>query len=280
MVNFSLADVVGDVPTIRVVDVGASPIDGPPSYQALLDTGRAEVIGFEPDPDQFKTLQDRNEANATYFPYAIGDGEDAILHICRAPGMTSLLEPDIEFLKHFHGFDNWGEVVRRQEISTRRLDDEINSMDYLKLDVQGSELAVLEAATQLLEETLFVHTEVQFVPFYKNQPLFAELDQALRQSGFYIHRFPTKLVSRVFKPFIIDNDIYSGLSQILWADVVYVKKFTDFGLLSSNSLLKIAMLAHDLYGSFDLAALALGHVDEKDGSDWRAAYLRRLTTVS
>lgn len=279
--NFSLADVVSDVPTIRVVDVGASPIDGHPPYQALLDAGRANVIGFEPDPDQFKTLQDRNEANTTYFPYAIGDGEDAILHICRAPGMTSLLEPDVEVLKHFHGFADWGEVVQCQEISTRRLDDidEINSMDYLKLDVQGGELAVLEAASQRLEETLFVHIEVQFVPFYKNQPLFAELDQALRESGFYIHRFPTKLVSRVFKPFIVDNNIYSELSQILWSDAVYVKKFTDFGLLSSNSLLKIAILAHDLYGSSDLAALALGHVDEKDGSDWRAAYLRRLSTV-
>ena len=56
---------------------------------------------------------------------------------------------------------------------------------------------------------------------------------------------------------------YQALSQQLWSDAVYVKRFTDFTHLDVERLLKIAVVMNDLYGSFDLAALALQHVDRR-----------------
>ncbi len=41
----------------------------------------------------------------------------------RQTGMTSLFEPDMEVLDHFHGFGDWGRVVCREKVATRRLDD-------------------------------------------------------------------------------------------------------------------------------------------------------------
>lgn len=163
-------------------------------------------------------------------------------------------------------------------MTTRRLDDlvEVGAIDYLKLDVQGSELSVLRGAPCKLASTLVVETEAQFVPFYKHQPLFAEVDQELRGAGFLLHRFGP-MVSRVFKPMLIRDNVYAGLSQTLWSDAVYVRRFTDFAKLSSDALLKIALLTHDLYRSIDLVALALGHVDERDGSDRLSRYQHRLT---
>ena len=276
--NFSLTELFNDLPPIQIVDIGASPIDGQPPYQRLIDVGKAHVVGFEPDVEQYQALQKLDKPFATFLPFAVGDGNDAVLNVCQSPGMTSLLEPDMEILDHFHGFADWGKVIGRHKVSTHRLDDigEVKAIDYLKLDVQGSELSILLGASEKLKQALVIHTEVQFVPFYKEQPLFAELDQVLRRAGFYLHRF-TPLVSRLFKPLVANNNIYSGWSQVLWSDAVYVRKFTEFAQLPSEGLLKIAFVLHELYNSYDLSALALGHIDRREGTTRQPTYMGRLT---
>jgi FkbM family methyltransferase len=262
--RFSLNRLFDDLPRLKVIDVGASPIDGLPPYQPLFDAGRVDLVGFEPDADQYRRLLALERPHATYLPHAIGDGSEGVLHICKSAGMTSLLEPDAEILQHFHGVPQWGTVLRTLPIATKRLDDipEAQNADYLKLDLQGGELGVLRGAPRLLQQVLVVHLEVQFVPFYKDQPLFAELDQALRQAGFFFHRF-LPISSLVFAALPIQNRPDEGLSQQLWSDAVYVRRFTDFRRLEESALLKIATLLNDLYGSFDLCALALEHADRR-----------------
>ena len=267
-----------DLPIIDVVDVGASPIDGEPPYQPLLNLGKARVVGFEPNQEQYNALETQQSAQCRFLPYAVGDGGIHTLNICAAPGMSSLLEPDMEVLDHFQGFSQWAQIIERQTISTRRLDDieEITGMDYLKLDAQGSELSIIQNGKCRLKESLIIHIEVQFVPFYKKQPLFGELDQALNEVGFYLHCF-TPLISRSFKPLIVNNDIYAGLNQVLWSDAVYVRKFTEFARISTVQLLKIAAIAHEVYESFDLCSLALGQVDVKERTNRQLLYLKLLT---
>ena len=63
------------------------------------------------------------------------------------------------------------------------------------------------------------------------------------------------------------------MNQQLWTDAVYVRDFRDFARLDSTELLKIALIADELYGSFDLAALALRHVDEKLGTRHEKSFL-------
>lgn len=192
--------------------------------------------------------------------------------------MTSLLEPDLTILEHFHGFSEWAKIIDQQSISTKKLDQitEIEEIDYLKLDVQGSELPIIKNGRNKIKNTLVIHTEVNFIPFYKNQPLFAELDQELRQLGFCLHSF-NPLVKRAFKPVILNNNIYEGLNQVLWTDAIYVKDFTKFSELSSENLIKIAIILNDLYNSFDLTALALHNIDVKEDTDFQQNYLEYLT---
>jgi FkbM family methyltransferase len=279
-VAFTLGEVFEDIPVVKVVDVGASPIDGTPIYEPLRASGGADVVGFEPASDQYARLLEMNLPRSTFLPDAIGDGQEGELKICRGPGMTSLLEPNQRVLSHFHWFDTYAEVVERQTLATRRLDDvpETADMDFLKVDVQGGEMAVFEGGLERLSHAVMVHTEVQFVPFYENQPLFADLDQLLRKAGFWFHRFEP-IHSRVIKPLVVNNDIYASMSQQLWSDAVYVRPFVDFPSLEVSSLLKIAVLAHDLYGSYDLALLALLKIDEREETQRHARYLERLTEV-
>jgi len=276
----SLREVFPDLPELKLVDVGASPIDGEPAYAALHASGYAELVGFEPDEAQFARLQKLRLPRATFLPCALGDGGEHELRVCRAPGMTSLLEPDAEVLEHFHGFGEWGRVERRVPVRTRRLDDvpEARGCDYLKLDVQGGELEVLRGAREVLAGCLVVHTEVQFVPFYRGQPLFAELDQALRAAGFWLHRFEP-MQRRAFKPLLIDDDPYAGLEQVLWTDAVYLRRFTDLAGLDGPALWKLAWIVHDLYGSFDLAALALRHLDGRDAGSRQRRYVAALEAL-
>jgi FkbM family methyltransferase len=274
---FTFNELFNDIPEIHIVDVGASPIEGQPVYQPILNQGGYRLTGFEPNPSMYEELVKIDNPKMTFLPYAIGNGQEAILNICAAPGMSSIFKPDIDLLSHFHGFTEWAQIIDRLSLTTHRLDDidEVQKIDFLKLDVQGSELSILENATEKLKTTLVIHVETLFIPFYKNQPLFGEIDLALRKSGFLLHRFGP-LVSRVLKPLILNNDIYAGLSQILWSDAIYVKSFTLFNELSAAELLKIARIMHEVYQSFDLVLLALKHVDSQTGSNRQAIYLQNL----
>lgn len=279
--TFPFLDLFPDTPDIHIVDVGASPIEGDPVYKPILDQGGFRLTGFEPNPAMYEALLNDPHPGMAFLPYALGDGGEATLHICSAPGMTSIFEPDLDFLAHFHGFSEWSQVVAKERLKTRRLDDisEVQEIDFIKLDVQGSELIILENAVEKLKLALVIHIETLFVPFYKDQPLFGDLDVFLRKAGFMFHKFGP-LVSRVIKPLLLDNDIFRGLSQQLWSDAVYVRPFIQFDDLEPARLLKTARILHDVYGSFDLAQLALASMDKKDGTQRQQSYINRLIGAS
>ncbi|PHV62812.1 FkbM family methyltransferase [Cyanobacterium aponinum UTEX 3221] len=269
-----------ELPDIKILDVGASCIDGDPPYHKLKQSDKAIIYGFEPSPEEYKKLQQKENDKEIYLPYALGNGEIANLHICFAPGITSLLKPDFQVLYHFHGFPEWAKIMETETIKTHRLDDikEIDTVDYIKLDVQGSELDIINNGQNVVSNSLVIHTEVNFISFYENQPLFAEIDIALRKLGFFLHTF-LPINKRVFKPLIVNNNIYAGINQVMWADAVYVRSFMEFSSLSSEELIKIAIILHDCYGSFDLAMLALQNLERKEESelDFVTFYLENIS---
>ena len=130
----------------------------------MLDAGLCQVTGFEPQHQAFLALQLRRGPNELYLPYAVGDGSSRTLKVCRATGMTSLLEPDPRTLGLFRTLQPHGEVVERVPLETRRLDDisEIEHLDLLKIDVQGSELSVFQNGQEKLAEAVAIQTEVSF----------------------------------------------------------------------------------------------------------------------
>ena len=268
----SLAEIIPEIPPVHIVDIGATPLDGePPPYARLLKDGFAWVVGFEPDPDGLAELNRKKGPHETYLPYAIGDGQTHQFKVCRAPGMSSFLEPNHDLLSYFHGFPNWGTVVRRMPVATVRLDDvsEIENIDFLKIDIQGAELMVFEHAQKRLANCLVIQTEVEFLPMYEGQPLFSEVELFLRRHGFLIHKFDP-LKSRAIQPMIVNNDIYAGFSQIFWADAVFVRDFTRLQVLSPEQLLKLALVMHDVYGSHDIVLRALMEYDRRSNDSKHA----------
>ena len=168
-------------------------------------------------------------------------------------------------------------LFRSVTLSTRRLDDiaEIDRMDWLKIDIQGGELSVFENGVERLKDTLVVHTEAMFVPMYVGQPLFSEQEMFLRRIGFMTHKFDP-LVGHALKPFAVQGDAHAPLSQVFWADVIFIRDITRLGLLTPTQLLKMAVILNDIYRSYDVVHLILQAHDARTGTGYAARFLGEI----
>jgi FkbM family methyltransferase len=272
--NFSLQDIVSErLPMVTVVDVGAM-LEGKSRFAGLVERGMARVIGFEPDPTEYQKLKAQADARHVFLPYFLGNGKPATFHRCRYNGCSSLYTPDPGIIDLFTSLGDpanaFFEVLGTSE--------EVQACDCLKIDVQGAELDVLKGAVLTLRETAVVEVEVEFVPLYQQQPLFADVDLFMRESGFTFHKF-AEVASRALRPFVLDNNPFKPMSQILWANAIYIRPFADFERLAPEVLLKTAIVLHEVYTSIDMAWFALKAYDAKAGTKLSDAYMAKVTAA-
>ncbi|MGD9544559.1 MAG: FkbM family methyltransferase [Methylocystis sp.] len=237
---------------IDIVDIGANAIEGPAVYEALMRQGIGRLVGFEP---QAETIGDVQTAeNRTILPWAVGNGDRVSFHRCAHSGWSSTLPPAGETLMVFEQYAANSRVIETLEMDTRRLDDieQIKRVDFLKIDIQGGELAVFQNADKKLSETVFIHTEVAFIPLYENQPTFGDVDKELRDRGFIPHCF-AGIKRAIIPPLVLDNDPWKTINQLLDGDIVYVRDFRKIDALSVPQLKRMAVIAHECYNSWDLA---------------------------
>lgn len=262
-------------------------------WKPLQRRGNCEsVVGFEPCAEECDRLNaDAATSSAAssssssaptlrFLPWALGDGSTGTFHRCSAAMTSSMLEPNIPLLKRFVQLEEVTTVVQRTEMATKRLDDLLpeipsGSADYLKIDVQGFELAVLQGAEKALKDILVVHTEVEFVEMYERQPLFAEVDQFLRKAGFVFHRFAS-VHGRPMKPLYFAANPLQPISQQMWADAVYVRDQWELKDHSKDQLLKLALILHEVYHSYDVVLHVLQQID----ADVAKQYLDRMQGIS
>lgn len=278
---FDISAILGAAtPRVRVAAVGAMFIgEGEEPQDALMAKGLCEVIGFEPVPEECARLNARYGPAHRYLPQVVGDGRPRTFHRTNAPMTSSLYPPNERLLRRFSNLAELFVVEGRDEVETARLDDlpEVGDIDLLKIDVQGGELEVFAGASRVLREAMIVHTEVSFVPMYEGQALFGDVDTVLRRAGFLFHRFDGEPHGRAIRPLVSSKGPHAPLSQVLWADAVYVRDFTRLEALPSRKRLALATLLHESYRSYDLCAYVLHVQDKVNGSDFWAPYITRLT---
>jgi FkbM family methyltransferase len=203
-----------------IVDVGAR--GGlQPHWQPLRD--HITWIGFEPDARSAGALTPADvPARSHILPTALSDARGRVtLHCTRDAGDSSLLRPNRPFLEQF-GHPERFDVVDTVELDADTLDSQLSSIgvsaiDVLKLDTQGSELAILQGARQTLARgVLAVDVEVEFSPMYERQPLFAEVDQFLRP-------FDLQLVDLAPRrsPYLAGEHLHLARGPVVWAEALY-----------------------------------------------------------
>jgi FkbM family methyltransferase len=250
----ALQDLLGFTGPIHVMDIGAACINETPVYRKLLDQGLAHLNAFEGDARQIEKIRATFGDKATVYPDFLGDGKEHTLHLAQpASGMTSLLAPDPKVLAFFNGFEGFGTILGTETVQTKRLDEiaGLPAIDFIKLDIQGSELSVLQNGARMLRDVLALQLEVSFIALYQNQPSFGEVDIWMRAQGFLPHCFidvkkwsiaPTKRDGNPRRPF----------NQLMEADIVYIRDPFRLAELSDDQLRKQALIAHYCFASYDL----------------------------
>jgi hypothetical protein len=153
---------------------------------------------------------------------------------------------------------------------------EIDHIDFLKIDIQGSELSVFQNGRARLAKAVAIQTEVSFVPLYKDQPVFGDIDLELRGLGFIPHMFAAinkKMIAPMMGP-----HPGAALNQLVEADIVYVRNFIKPEQMNSEQLKHLALIAHHCYGSYDLATNCIHHLTQRRdvSADARDRYLKMV----
>jgi FkbM family methyltransferase len=268
------------VDAVRVVDVGASSLGNETEpYAALLRAGRATVLGFEPDAAALLELQrranaaDGKDGTHRYLPHFVGNGQPGTFHAMQWSLTSSLLAPARAVLDRYHQLGSLVQEASRHAVDTVRLDDVVppGAMDLLKIDVQGGELQVFDGAAARLSECLVVWTEVEMLPLYAGQPLFADIDARLRQHGLQFLCF-TGLATRALASWPATAPAPRRQQQ-LWADAIYVPHPDRIAQLDAAAAARLALIAHHAIEASDLCHAALLRVDALAGSSFAADYL-------
>ena len=168
---------------ITLLDIGARDGIGWP-WNAIQDNV-LNVILVEPDPVEAEALEKQGQGKV--IPYALWNQETELtLNINNSPGTSSVFDANMPFLQQF-GDSQRFEVEKRITIQTKTIDglaedSEIELVDFVKIDVQGGELGILQGGEDFFKQNIVgLEIEVEFAPMYKNQPLFSDIDIFARE---------------------------------------------------------------------------------------------------
>ena len=267
-----------DESPVHIVDVGASShgkMTEP--YAPLMMLDLARITGFQPNEAECIKLNQlyAESGKYRYFPKFVGRGGPATFYETNWFMTGSLYKPNREMLDAFEQLDSVVNLQAIHPVITTSIADieDIDDIDLIKIDVQGAELDVFQGTGKKLNDVLVIWTEVEFVPLYENQPLFSEIEQFLRGHGFMFHSF-SGIASRCFKPYAQQSAKRGGTHQAIWSDAIFIRDFRTLDELSNTKLKKLAAILDLVIRSTDLCYRVLKLIDQREGSNYAAAYLQ------
>lgn len=250
---------------LHVADIGASDLGEKPSYSILMDRRLARLSAFDGDVRQKEKLLEKYGKNFDFYSDIIADGEPKTLHLFPAiSGMSSILKPSQKRLSFFTGFSSFTTPEAEIPVETRRLDDiqELEDIDFLTMDIQGSELLVLKNAQNKLRNCVAIQLEASFVPLYEEQPSIGEIDLWMRAHGFIPHCFVS------IKPWLISPTTRGGkmnipFNQLMECDIAYIRDPVEATGLSVDQLINLAYVSSYVYKSPDLTIYLLLELERR-----------------
>lgn len=146
----------------------------------------------------------------------------------------------------------------------------IGSVDFIKVDTDGHDYAVLKGARESLvkRQVLGVFVECQFHGVMQDDAnLYANIDRLLRQCGFSLFDIEVYRCTRATLPghFVYDLAAQTHEGQVIWGDALYLRDYAAGGYsekwgitLNRAKLLKLLAL-YEIFGLYDCAAELIVH---------------------
>ena len=212
---------------IVLVDVGASGGLQPHWKPAEPHLHR---IAFEPDKrGDFESAPGKAKSQVTSVRTALFNKKTSLeLYLGRKQQVSSIFKPNRALLDRFPEAERF-DIVGQENLPADTLDHQlsllrVDDVDFIKLDAQGCELAILEGSQETLKKPVFgMEVEVEFAPIYENQPLFSDVDPVLRKHGFELFDLKPCYWKRA-----AGKDLGQPQGQIIFADALYLRNLEVF----------------------------------------------------
>ncbi|MBR8835801.1 MAG: FkbM family methyltransferase [Stigonema ocellatum SAG 48.90 = DSM 106950] len=191
-----------------IIDVGANTGDVSAALDFLFRPSL--IIAIEPNPSVIPHLLNRfkEKKNVEIVEKALSSttGKTNFYKHEFTPA-SSIYKIENDYLKKL----GLSEANTSTEVDSITLDEvllqqNISSIDLLKIDCQGSELEILKGSKRSLNFIKIIHTEVLFKPMYENAAVFWDIHEFLMNRGFELRQLHS----------------FSGLGKAIhWADAIY-----------------------------------------------------------
>ena len=206
---------------VVLCDVGAR--GGIPEEWKRVST-RLKVLAFEPDAESAKALTkdiESDGATVNVYKNAVwSESGNYTFHSTRSGACSSLLQPNDSFLKNFTLYEKFN-VKNKFEIRTDTIDGIISlhseEVDFLKIDVQGGTLNVLNGSGKILDSVIGLSVEAEFVSMYKGESLFGDIDQYMRDKDFILIDLRPTYWRRT-----ASANIAGSKGELVYADLLYL----------------------------------------------------------
>tara|TARA_B100000900_G_scaffold191437_1_gene162082 strand:- start:263 stop:1138 length:876 start_codon:yes stop_codon:yes gene_type:complete len=256
----------------KIAEIGAHPHDseiGEPFHILLDFFPNSKIYAFDIDKNECEKLNKSAKKGLKFYPFALGKkNEIRKFYVTNKPECSSLYKPNEKLLKLYNNLS--GALLKdTKDIQTITLDEfcekeTIKYLDFIKIDVQGAELDVLQGAKKSLENILCIITEVEFIDHYIDQPLYGDICSYLSDNDLMFQKF-LGVGGRTLHPIILKNNI-NFATQHIWSDAVFIKNILKISELENSHLLKLSIFAY-IYGSLDLTFFCLNIYDRKNNSN-------------
>ncbi len=269
---------LADIAPVRCLDIGAR---GGPAHDFDPLGLAAEIFCFEPDEEECRRLNETQTTNELfglirYFPTALGaQMAKRHLHLTAHRGSSSMLSPIPEVGRQFSR-PHYSTIDQTVEIQTVPLDtflatEKLTDIAFMKIDVEGMELEIMQSATHLLSSSLLgIRSEVAFLPTRNEQPTYADIDLFLREYHFQpigfaeMHHWRRSTTKKHLKK--ISEPLPFSRGEIIHGDMIFLRS-PDSILITDKKdvlqLLKLAFIAMS-YAFIDLADYIFRLPDVRD----------------